>query len=396
VQAASRLLYLLGAIEAAAGSASLTELGRKMVELPVHPRLARVLLEAERRGVVGQAVNAVVEMSDGRVELRDRLLSAMRARSVPVGVDDSVDLRFSVLCGFPDRVGRKRKNEFLLCSGGAARIDSSLSDAFSEYAVAVDVEERKAHGQIRPETYLRAVYPIEADWLLELTPSMLKDADEFTWTGERVEAVSRLKYDQLMITESRESARDRRGVAEFLAKQVWAGGLARICDVERLENLRARMAFIRQHVGGEFLALNDEEVLRLLTEFCEGKISLSEVRDGDFLAYILAVFPADQFKVLERDAPEAVVLKRGRRVRVHYENDKPPWIESRLQDFFGMPSGPVLAGGRVPLTLHLLAPNQRAVQVTSDLAGFWARNYPALRKELGRRYPRHAWPEDPL
>ncbi|MGZ3697691.1 MAG: ATP-dependent helicase C-terminal domain-containing protein, partial [Bdellovibrionota bacterium] len=73
-----------------------------------------------------------------------------------------------------------------------------------------------------------------------------------------------------------------------------------------------------------------------------------------------------------------------------------PWLESRLQDFFGMGKTPSLAQGRVPLTLHLLAPNQRAVQVTSDLAGFWQRGYAEVRKELSRRYPRHAWPEDPL
>jgi ATP-dependent helicase HrpB len=84
-------------------------------------------------------------------------------------------------------------------------------------------------------------------------------------------------------------------------------------------------------------------------------------------------------------------------VRVHYEaGEKPPWVESRLQDFFGLAKGPTVAAGRAPLVLHLLAPNQRAVQVTQDLAGFWERHYPAIRRELMRRYPRHAWPEDPL
>jgi ATP-dependent helicase HrpB len=83
-------------------------------------------------------------------------------------------------------------------------------------------------------------------------------------------------------------------------------------------------------------------------------------------------------------------------VKIHYEAGRPPWIESRLQDFFGLAQGPAVAGGRVPLVLHLLAPNGRAVQVTTDLAGFWERHYPALRRELGRRYPRHSWPEDPL
>jgi len=79
---------------------------------------------------------------------------------------------------------------------------------------------------------------------------------------------------------------------------------------------------------------------------------------------------------------------------VQYVAGQPPWIESRLQDFFGMQAGPSVCSGRVPLTLHLLAPNQRAVQVTADLAGFWERHYPSIRRELQRRYPRHAWPED--
>ena len=90
-----------------------------------------------------------------------------------------------------------------------------------------------------------------------------------------------------------------------------------------------------------------------------------------------------------------MTLARGRNVRVEYEPGKPPHIESRLQDFFGMTETPKVGEGKVPLVLHLLAPNQRAVQVTSDLSGFWQRHYPQIRKELARRYPRHAWPEDP-
>lgn len=98
---------------------------------------------------------------------------------------------------------------------------------------------------------------------------------------------------------------------------------------------------------------------------------------------------------IERVAPQRVELVSGRRAVVHYDPGKPPWIESRLQDFFGMTRTPSVALGRVPLTLHLLAPNQRAVQVTSDLAGFWTNHYPAIKKQLERRYPKHAWPDDP-
>jgi ATP-dependent RNA helicase HrpB len=100
--------------------------------------------------------------------------------------------------------------------------------------------------------------------------------------------------------------------------------------------------------------------------------------------------------VVAKEAPDKITLPGGRAVRVQYPAGQAPFVASRLQDFFGMAAGPTLARGRVPLTLHLLAPNQRAVQVTSDLAGFWERHYPAVRRELGRRYPRHSWPDDPL
>ena len=87
-------------------------------------------------------------------------------------------------------------------------------------------------------------------------------------------------------------------------------------------------------------------------------------------------------------------LPGGREVKVHYEPGKPPWIESRLQDFFGMRESPRIGGA--PVVVHLLAPNPRPVQVTSDLAGFWERLYPQVRKELSRRYPKHKWPEKPV
>lgn len=103
----------------------------------------------------------------------------------------------------------------------------------------------------------------------------------------------------------------------------------------------------------------------------------------------------EQARLVDRMAPEQVAIAGRRQVRVNYERGKPPWIASRLQDFFGMTEGPRIAGGRIPLVLHLLAPNQRPVQVTTDLAGFWLRTYPQVRRELSRKYPRHAWPENP-
>ncbi|HLK19261.1 MAG TPA: ATP-dependent helicase C-terminal domain-containing protein, partial [Bryobacteraceae bacterium] len=100
--------------------------------------------------------------------------------------------------------------------------------------------------------------------------------------------------------------------------------------------------------------------------------------------------------LLNEIAPNAIRLPSGRQSRIHYEHGKPPWVASRLQDFFGMRETPRIANGKVALVVHLLAPNQRPVQTTSDLAGFWERLYPQVRRELGRRYPKHAWPENPF
>ena len=97
---------------------------------------------------------------------------------------------------------------------------------------------------------------------------------------------------------------------------------------------------------------------------------------------------------LNEIAPERLQLK-SRQVKVNYVRDQQPWIASRLQDFFGLRDTPRIARGRVPVLAHLLAPNQRPVQVTADLAGFWERLYPQVRRELSRRYPRHSWPENP-
>ncbi|MGH7295945.1 MAG: ATP-dependent helicase C-terminal domain-containing protein, partial [Polyangiaceae bacterium] len=120
--------------------------------------------------------------------------------------------------------------------------------------------------------------------------------------------------------------------------------------------------------------------------------SFAELRAAGLLDALRAL--GGSARDVERLAPERVTLAGGRSVPVHYEPGKPPRIASRLQDFFGMSEGPRLAG-QVPLVLELLAPNGRAVQVTTDLAGFWRRHYPGVRKELMRRYPRHSWPEDP-
>ena len=143
-----------------------------------------------------------------------------------------------------------------------------------------------------------------------------------------------------------------------------------------VDQLRARAGFagIEIDVPGTLAAL------------CTGRSSSAELESAGLLA---ALRPRN----LEQLAPERLRLPGGRQVKVHYEAGKPPWIESRLQDFFGVRETPRIGG--VPVVVHLLAPNHRPVQVTTDLAGFWERLYPQVRRELSRRYPKHRWPETP-
>ncbi len=140
-------------------------------------------------------------------------------------------------------------------------------------------------------------------------------------------------------------------------------------------------------------ALDDETLEKALRACCEGHASFAELREAGAVDLVRAALP---MAAIDRLAPPRITLPSGRVARVAYEPGKDPYVASRLQDFFGLRDTPRIGSGRVALVLHLLAPNQRAVQVTSDLAGFWERHYPKIRKELMRKYPRHAWPENPL
>ncbi len=188
--------------------------------------------------------------------------------------------------------------------------------------------------------------------------------------------MSALLYDQLVIEETRAPAQAGEEAGALLAQRALEVGLQRFVDPDALAQLTSRAA-----LAG--ITIDAESALR---ELCKTAVSFAELRDANLLEILR---PGR----LDQAAPSQIKLPGGRAVKVHYEPGKPPWIESRLQDFFGMHESPRINGAAV--VVHLLAPNQRPVQVTSDLKGFWERLYPQVRKELMRRYPRHKWPEKP-
>jgi ATP-dependent helicase HrpB len=238
------------------------------------------------------------------------------------------------------------------------------------------------------QTLIRLASRCEADWLLEAFPERLEDIDElvFNASAGRVERRAEIRFEGLSIDLSRGPAdpADPR-VAALLAE----GLRDRPLD-EVPTRILARLAFLRKHRPD--LDLPEDLLGPLLAGACRGRSTLREVQDVDWPAALRQAFPLETLRLLEAWTPEAIQLPKGRPTKVHYEDD-PPWIASRLQDFWGLKKSPTVAGGAVPLVLHLLAPNMRAVQVTTDLAGFWQRAYKELRPGLSRRYPKHHWPE---
>jgi ATP-dependent helicase HrpB len=295
---------------------------------------------------------------------------------------DDEALLLSVLTGFPDRVARRRKgNQVLLCTGVSAELAGD-PPAY-EFMVAVDIEDRGD----KPLPLVRLTARIEPEWLVDLFPDRVRERAAVEWNraGERVEAVSALLYDELVIQESRGAAPDAEQAAELLAEKASEAGIERFVDAEELREFFARV---------DFAGLTAPDPHAALRQLSTGLRSFAELKTAasGFLALMEQQVDA---RLLNELAPARIRLPGGRYARVHYERGKPPWVASRLQDFFGMREAPRVGRDRTPLVVHLLAPNHRPVQMTTDLAGFWDRLYPQVRRELSRRYPKHAWPERP-
>jgi len=284
----------------------------------------------------------------------------------------------------------------VFAAGGSAELGY---EATGEWLVAVDAEERSAaRGGIKQArtgiVEVRLGSMIEPEWLLDLYPERIEEVDRraFDTRTDRVERTTGLRYGALMLDETVAPAPLDEETSRLLADAVLARGLERLPGGDALPPLLHRLAFARRQAPAAFPSADDGDVAGLVRAACAGQGSFAAL--GDPAALVLSTLSPAAQRALHTTAPERVTLASGRSVPIHYDAGDTPWIESRLQDFFGTRAVPAVGAGRVPLTVHLLAPNGRAVQVTRDLASFWTQHYPVLRRQLSRRYPRHPWPED--
>jgi ATP-dependent helicase HrpB len=376
---------------------------RRMARYPLHPRLAKMLLDAVERGAGEEGCRAAAALSSGARSPSCDLLNlidsqfdpatqrhfeqirrAIRLKSGPPKprAHGPHALALSVLTAFPDRVARRRKdNQLLLASGGSAVL---ACETRAEFLVALDIENRSEHAL----PLVRLFCAIEPDWLIDNMAA--RSGVEWNRAAERVDAVSALMYENLLIEETRSGAPDPELAAALLAERALDTGIERFVDRQEFDQCLARIAFASEHA-----TIPKLDVSEAFRELCHGLKSFAELKAaGTSLISTLEQYAGA--KLLNDTAPSRIRLPGGRQIKVNYETGKPPWIASRLQDFFGMRETPRVANGKVPLVVHLLAPNQRPVQTTTDLTGFWQRLYPRVRRELSRRYPKHKWPEDPL
>lgn len=461
LEAAETLLLKLGAIDS---GGSLTPIGARMLQLPVHPRIARLILEGEQlqvgeecallaaliserdirrnqRANVGMAKTKSSQPSSGTsdlLELLDCFQEAELARfqSEPIhalGLDlhavhsvrqvyrqllrmlpreammtsaripeskKEEALLMAILTAFPDRVAKRRNagsSELILSGGGSAVLSPTSVVHESMFMVAVDVAERKEANPLRQSLpFVRLASAIEIEWLAVLFPDELFQKTELIWNerAERVEEIRKTTYGQIVLDEITRTAPPSSEASSILANAVLSRSLSLSHDNAHLAVLKNKLELLSQCFPSEkWPKVEEYDIQGIILQLCDGKRSLAELGSVSLADALADNLTSRQRTLLSKETPDKISLKTGRSVRIHYEPGKPPWIESRLQDFFGTYETPRICAGRISLTVQLLAPNQRAVQVTQDLAGFWERHYPSLRRELMRRYPRHAWPE---
>ncbi len=449
IEHALDLLRRLGALD----ERGVTELGRVMVRLPVQPRLARLIVEGHRLGHPERVALVAALLSErdpffrsdrgaptgrggpttaahtSRSDVVDRLAAfeeyvqhgqkESHLGSINVGAAHSIQrvceqlvrmlrqelgratrstlssdetVMRSLLAAYPDRVARRRdigSAKGLMVGGRGVRLDPRSTVLESPLFLCVDIDAGDADAVVRQAS------AVEREWL---PAERLRMVDElfFHPSQQQVVARRRVYFDDLLLEESPTSVPDSDEAARLLyesARNQWEQVFAGESAAEFMTRVRC-LANWMPDLG--LPAFDREQLDDALRDLCRGRRSFSELRQAPWLAALQGQLTYQQLRAVESEAPERIEVPSGNRIRLTYEEGRPPVLAVRIQEIFGLRQTPRVAGGRVKVLLHLLAPNMRPQQVTDDLESFWANTYAVVRKELRRRYPKHAWPEDPL
>lgn len=428
---ARALLAELGALDA---ESRITAHGRAMAELAAHPRLAHMMLAAREdgHGALAAEIAALVEERDilrgcreADMRIRLEILRGESAGPLPDGAsvdrgaiarvreaarvwrrrldaagrEEGLAAAGAVLAqAYPDRIGRRRGGTaggFLLSNGRGAVFAGPDPLGAQEWIAVAELD-----GGTREARVFSALQLTRAEIEASFAARIVRERRvEWDARNEAVLAVERRRLGAIVLDErsATDLSDDERVMA--MVEGVRAMGLACLPWTRSSEGLRARVAFLRRVEGDAWPDWSEAALVDGLARWLGpylGKASRrSHLTALDLDEVLLAGLPWEQRRELDRHAPTHVEVPSGSRIAVDYSTD-PPVLAVRLQEMFGCRDTPVLAGGRVRVVLHLLSPARRPVQVTQDLAGFWAGTYRDVKRDLKGQYPKHVWPDDPL
>jgi len=410
-------------LEALDSEGRITAVGRRLRSLPLPPRLARMTISAAEaghaqtaaeiaaviveRGLGGNDVDLACRLESFRRDhsrrARDmgrlaagwaRMASGGRSLKDPPG---DISLARLLALAFPERIGKARgaPGQFLLANGRGANLDATHPLARSRFLVAAELSGTAASTRI-----LLAAAADETD-IFAFAGKRIRQRDEVEFDEHAAALRSRhvRRLDALMLTNEPRPVVANEVTARLLAEGVAKLGLDRLPWSKAQIQLRHRVGFLRAAGEKEWPDLQDEALAAAavdwLAPFLLDKTKLSEISVNDLDTALNALLPWNLRVRLQQQAPTHFEAPTGNRHAIDYATAGAPALHIRVQELFGLTRHPAIGDGKLPLTLHLLSPAHRPIQITSDLPGFWKGSWAAVRAEMKGRYPRHLWPEDP-
>jgi ATP-dependent helicase HrpB len=428
---ARELLAALGALDA---GGRITEHGRRMATLPLHPRLAHLVLAAEPLGLsamacelaallqerdilrgdggapeadlrlrldalAGAAIRGHTVDRDGARRVRAEADALRRQLRLSGGAAREVESAGLLLAfAYPDRIAQRRAGtpgRFLLRNGRGATLEAHDPIAAAPYLVAAELDGRGTESRI----YLAA--PVDEAELARHFGDQIVEEATVAWdtATEAVRGRRRTRLGALVLADAPLRDPDPDEVRRALAAGIREAGPGALPWTDAARRAQQRLGFLHR-LDPTWPDVSDAALVATLDDWLgphlAGLRRLDEVRRLDLAALLEGMLDWRQRAELDRLAPTHVTVPSGSRIPIDYGDAAAPVLAVRLQEMFGATETPRVAGGAVPLTLHLLSPAHRPMQVTQDLAGFWQRTYFDVRKDLKGRYPKHHWPDDPL
>jgi len=421
---ARTLLREIGAIDE---DGALTAEGKAIARLALPPRLAKMMVAAAAKGAAfaaAEVATLLVERGLGgdAPDLAERLDRFRRERS-PRADDarrlartfaqraggekpdsvETIDCGRLVALAFPDRIAKARgaAGEFLMANGRAAMLEPHLALAREPFLAIAEISGRAGAARIIAATALS-----EAD-LESVAGRHIASLEEISFDRDRaaLRARKRRRLGAIVLNEQNLPApagpESARALAEGIAAlEADGGGIARLPFTKALAQWRDRVAFLRRAEPDDaWPDLSDKALAASvgdwLAPFIEGRTSLSAITPDDLETALKVLLPYEMQRRVEAEAPTHFETPAGSRIALDYAAEGGPTLSVKVQELYGLSSHPSLARGRIALTLELLSPAHRPIQVTRDLPGFWRGSWAAVKSEMKGRYPRHLWPDDP-